>query len=241
MNNWKKVWERREDNLNIINTNDNKAVFVELKRIDGFDVEGEEIPYESLIEQHETISKMLGKYHDIKSVFDVGCGCGANLYLFMKNGLMIGGADYSEKQICIAKKVFYNDEIKELLACEAKDIPVKTKYDAVIANSVFSYFPNDAYAIEVLKKMLDKAKYSIAIIDVHDIEKKDAFIGYRRKMIKDYDEKYKGLNKLFYSRELFSHFAEDNNCNISFENSSIKGYWNNEFVFNCYIYKNEQA
>ena len=58
-------------------------------------------------------------------------------------------------------------------------------------------------------------------------------------MIDDYEIKYKGLDKHFYSRDLFSDFADANNCSIVFEESDLDGYWNNDFVFNCYIYKNE--
>ena len=182
---------------------------------------------------------MLGKKHKIQSVFDVGCGCGANMYLYYEDGIIVGGADFSNRQIEIAHKVFKNKPISELIACDARSIPVDIKYDAVISNSVFSYFSDDQYAIDVLDKMLAKSNYSMAIIDVHDIEKKDAFNAYRKKMIDDYEIKYKGLDKHFYSRDLFSDFADANNCSIVFEESDLDGYWNNDFVFNCYIYKNE--
>ncbi len=38
MNNWKKIWESRKDTLGNVDAQDYRAVFVELKRIDGFDV-----------------------------------------------------------------------------------------------------------------------------------------------------------------------------------------------------------
>lgn len=42
----------------------------------------------------------------MKSIYEVGCGSGVNLYLFekLKNIKCIGGCDYSEPLIKIAKK-----------------------------------------------------------------------------------------------------------------------------------------
>lgn len=40
MRKWKEIWEKRTDNFDKIDMSDEKAVFLELKRIDGFDVVG---------------------------------------------------------------------------------------------------------------------------------------------------------------------------------------------------------
>lgn len=37
-NNWKDIWERRSDNFSTIDMTDEKSVFLELKRINGYDV-----------------------------------------------------------------------------------------------------------------------------------------------------------------------------------------------------------
>lgn len=37
MNKWQQIWERRRDNLQHIDTNDTRAVFAELIRLDGYD------------------------------------------------------------------------------------------------------------------------------------------------------------------------------------------------------------
>lgn len=44
------------------------------------------------------------------------------------------------------------------------------------------------------------------------------------------DIKYEGLHKLFYEKEFFLSFAEQNNLNIKFTISDTKGYWNNDFI-----------
>lgn len=37
---WKEIWEQRQDRLDQIDIKDEKEMFLELKRIDGFDVMG---------------------------------------------------------------------------------------------------------------------------------------------------------------------------------------------------------
>lgn len=237
MNKWKDIWEKREDGFDHIDMTDTKSVFLELKRIDGFDVIGGGIPYEELIKQNSEIIGRLSKHSGISSVFDVGCGCGANLYLFMNDGLKIGGIDYSTAQIGIARKIFKEEQVEELLCGEAKNMPTGIRYDAVVSNSVFSYFPDEEYAIEVLDKMLMKSEKSMALVDIHNTDKKDAFVEYRRKTVENYDEKYRDLHKFFYRKDFFSGWARRNDLEIAFYDSDIEGYWNNQFVFDVYFYR----
>lgn len=85
--------------------------------------------------------------------------------------------------------------------------------------------------------MIQKAKSAIGLIDIHDIEKEEDFVAYRRKIIKDYDVRYADLPKLFYSKQFFRDFAAKHMLGICFLESDMKGYWNNQFVFSCYMYK----
>lgn len=238
-NNWKDIWEKRDDNFETIDLSDEKSVFLELKRIDGFDVVRGGIPYSALIKQHETIISRLNRGRELESIFEVGCGCGANLYLLIREGYLIGGMDYSLRQIEIAKKIFSDKQhnVCELICDEALHLPTDRKYEALFSNSVFSYFPDEKYAETVLDKMFAKTKYSIGLIDIHDIEKKNQFEEYRRRTVADYDEKYKDLKKLFYSKSFFREWARKNSCEIQFFDSDVEGYWNNQFVFDVYMYK----
>lgn len=236
MRKWKEIWEKRTDNFDKIDMSDEKAVFLELKRIDGFDVVGG-ISYDALIKQNKDIIDRLTKHDKIKSIFDLGCGCGANLYLMLNEGFDVGGMDYSNTQINIAKKVFKDKKMRELLCGEALSLPTDVKYDALVANSVFSYFSDDEYARTVLDKMIDKTTCSIGLIDIHDIDKREEFIKYRRKTVENYDEKYKNLQKHFYNRDFFIGWAKENNVTAEFCDSDVDGYWNNEFVFDVYFYR----
>lgn len=239
-NKWKQIWEQRS--LNDLQINDSENTFMELKRCDGFDVLEDGLTYQSFYQQHTRMKKEIE--YDIKtdyefnSVFEVGCGCGANLYLFQQEGKICGGIDYSHSLIEIAKKVLGNSML-ECTCDEAINLNTTVKYDVIISNSVFSYFMDYEYAWNVLEKMNDKCLRNIAVIDIFDKNKENEFYEYRRRMIPDYDNRYEGLDKLFYPKLFWLKFAEQSNMDIKFSQAGMDGYWNNDFVYSCYLYKRE--
>lgn len=164
----------------------------------------------------------------------MGCGSGANLYLFESEKINTGGIDYSENLLNTAHKVLKS---KDLICGEAISMPAAPMYDNCFSNSVFSYFEDEKYALAVLEKMYIKARFSIGILDIHDIEKKEEFIKYREKIVPDYHQRYQNLPKLFYPKSFFEKFADGHCMDIVFKESAMEGYWNNRFVFHCYMYK----
>ena len=224
---WKNIWENRNSDFGAIDT-DAKAIFLELKRIDGFDVMGVGIPYGLLAKQNDNFVERLSNGKNLKSIFKVGCA--VNLYLLKNTGYEIGGMDYSSGLIEIAKKIF-QDFSRELICDEAINLLIDLKYDALFSNSVFSYFPKEKYTLDVLDKMFAKTKFSIWLIDVHGIEKKEKFMAHRRANVEDYDIKYKSIKKTFYSKDLFSDWAVKNNCEVEIYDSNVSGYWNSDLVF----------
>lgn len=243
MNNWKEIWEKRFADKEILLKGEKSDIFLELKRSNGFDVYEDDAPgYDAWIRQYNQIKHELAFDKDketltLGSVFEVGCGSGANLYLFECDGISCGGLDYSKNLIEIASQVLASED---LTCAEAINMKTEIKYDAILSNSVFSYFPDETYAISVLEEMYQKARHSIGIIDIHDIDKKEEFITYRKGSIKDYEERYKNLPKLFYSKKLFMDFASRHEMDIKFSISDVDNYWNNNFVFNCYMYKKKE-
>ena len=95
MNHWQEIWNKRNSHLADIDRTDKRAMLLELKRINGFDVTGGGIPYESLLKQYEETKAAL-RLPAGGSVFEVGCGAGANLWLFRLDGFAVGGLDYAE-------------------------------------------------------------------------------------------------------------------------------------------------
>jgi len=167
-------------------------------------------------------------------LFEVGCGSGVNLFLCEQDGIICGGIDYSEGLIKSAKKVLRTED----LSCmEAIDLPVTPKYDVVVSMGVFGYFFSEMYAATVLEKMYQKANYLLAVVDIPDSEKEDSYLAYRRKTIPNYEERYKNLPKQFYTKEFFQMFAKKHNMKIEITSMKLDGYWNNDFVFNCFLYK----
>lgn len=240
MSEWKNVWNKRgaEDNKEIVKLKkDPRKMFLRMKELNGFDVVDGGMTYEALYDQYIHIKDKINLFNNCESIYEVGCGCGANLYLFQNDSFKVGGIDYSSGLIDFARNALDSEAVLELDCNEAINTDTEIKYDACLSNSVFSYFPDYDYAEKVLEKMLMKSRYSIALVDIHDIDKKADFLEYRRQLIKDYDERYKNLPKLFYPKDFFRCFAEKNNLDISFDESSVEGYWNNRFVFECNMYR----
>ncbi|MGN7478787.1 methyltransferase [Solibacillus silvestris] len=227
---WDRIWSTKEKIE--VDKFSGENLFLKLKEINGFDIVDGALNYRSFLQQHNQVLSKL-KYLKFSSVFEVGCGSGANLLLFDKN-LTLGGLDYSQSLIETANQVV---NLQEMQLGEAKDLDSSLKYDILYSNSVFSYFPDLKYAEDVLNKIYEKTIKAIVIIDIHNIDYEEDYLNYRRSIIKNYDELYKGLNKLFYSKKFFEEFALKNNMKIEFAESTMKGYWNNKFVFNCYMYK----
>lgn len=90
---------------------------------------------------------------------------------------------------------------------EADHISTDEKFDVVMADSVFAYFPDEAYVSDVLEKMYEKAHKAVLITEIFDKELEDACMQYRRAKIQNYDEKYKNLDKLFISKSMFEMFS----------------------------------
>lgn len=244
MANWREVWNREKQ---IINNggklNTIEAVYKEMRRVNGYDAVDGEYSWEDFLAQWKEWNHNLNfskrDYGGIESVFEVGCGSGPNLLLYQSlcNHMKVGGIDYSEPLTNIANQ--YIDS-EELYCGEAIEMDTKIKYDAVISYSVFHYFSDYGYAERVLEKMYQKALHVIAILDIHDLKKKESFLNNRRALTPDYDIKYRGLDKLFFDKQFFIDFAEKYHCDIKIDHSNVKSYWNNNFVYHCYLYKQER-
>ena len=232
-NKWREIWNRRKPVTGGL-TGDWEHIYLELKRLNGYDIMEGGISLDAWLELDAEIQQRLHLTHGGR-VFEVGCGAGANLYLLQRAGITVGGTDYAEGLVAIARTVL--PHAAELYAGEADAFDTSLTYDAALSNSVFSYFPDEAFAERVLTRMLEKTTGAIGLIDLHDAAKKEDFLAYRRAAIPDYDERYKGLNKLFYRRSFFANFARSHNLRIEYPAIEMEGYWNAPFVFNCFMYR----
>ena len=232
-NKWREIWNRRKPVTDGLN-GDWKHVFLELKRLNGYDVMEGGISLDAWLELDAEIQHRLHLTHGGRA-FEVGCGAGASLYLLQRAGIIVGGTDYAEGLVTIARAVLPN--AIELYAGEADVIDTTQKYDAAYANGLLHYFPDLVYAERALLRMLEKTTGAIGLIDVHDRDREEAFHAYRRTVIPDYDERYKGLSNLFFPRSFFEDFARAHDLRIVFTPMQLRGYWNAPFSFNVFLYR----
>lgn len=208
-----------------------------LKKLDGYDVSIDDPEkyyrcfYQSAIEMWEGLIKT----REISSVYEIGCGSGANLFLLQQRGLTTGGIDYSENLARIAGEILRNED--SITIGEAVNMPVFDRYDVVFSDGVFAYFPSEEYGLSVLEKMYEKARKAVIVSEIFDKSLQDECERHRREMISDYDEKYTGLGKTFYDIDMFRNFAERHHCRIEFGSVDNPYYWNSSYLFNCYFFK----
>jgi hypothetical protein len=232
-NKWKEIWNRRKPVTGSL-SGSWQDVFLELKRLNGYDVMGEGVPLDSFLSFNARLMELLGLTPG-KSVYEVGCGAGANLFLMQHEGMTVGGSDYAEGLVETAHAVV--PAAREIGAMEAVDIPIEEKYDAVYSCGVFSYFPDEAYTIRVLERMLAKTSHAIGITELHDEALHDDYIAFRRANIPDYDERYADLSRQFYSRTFFKDFARAHDLEIDFPSLEMANYWNTPYIFTCFMYR----
>ena len=240
MSHWQEIWNKRNSHLMDVDRTDKRAMLLELKRINGFDITKEGALYEAFLEKYEAAKEGLA-LPEGGSVFEVGCGAGANLWLFQQDGFRVGGIDFSEGLLAISRDVLREDALCEIVCGEACDLPQEEKYDAAFSDGVFHYFPDEAYAEKVLEGMAEKVRGNIVILDVHDAAKKEEFFAFRRKLDPDYDERYRGLDKLFYDKAFFEAFAKKHGFAVSFSSLTLEGYWNAPFVYAVFFSRETKA
>ncbi len=144
--------------------------------------------------------------------------------------------DSSETLIDIAKNVMSNVSFS---VCDANAISLDDKYDYVISNSVFHYFPDLEYAEQVLVKMIQKAVKKVMVCDVPNLALKEQAENFRRGELPlgEYDVKYKGLEHLYYSKSWFQEKLAEHNCHLEIFDQNMNDYGNNHFRFNVVVSK----
>jgi len=192
--NWYKIWNKKKlDLLEIKNLE-------ELIKINGFDtgVGGYSVQ-EWLIMINSFIKIMNLKSNS--DIYEIGCGAGTFLYS-IKQIIDVNcyGIDYSKSLINIAKNLLKDSEF---IVSEAKLMPsFQKQFDIIFAHSVFHYFPNENYALEVIKKAykLLKPGGGFCLLDLNDKNHEKESLNMRMNSFsndQEYKKFYKGLDHLF--------------------------------------------
>lgn len=232
--NWKQIWEKRD--LNSIDTTSSQDIILgKLIKTDGFDRGSGNIEIDSWKRYVNQLSSIM-KLNESDSLFEVGCGAGAFLYQFFLKGHQVGGIDFSDSLIKNAQSIMTGMNFN---VGEAKNLDCIEKYDFVVANSVFFYFPNYEYAKEVLIRMIDKSKKKVLIMNIPDLKLKEECENIRKSALPpgEYEKKYEGLKHLYFDKEWFCKLAKTKNLKIEIFEQNITNYGNNKFRYNCILEK----
>jgi SAM-dependent methyltransferase len=233
MNNWHEIWNKRV----MISPNQTKDISLQdLLIADGFDTGAGKL---NSLKNWEEYVNLISQKIDLAprdSIFEIGCGSGAFLYLWFQEGHLVEGIDYSENLISLAKRVMKGMNFR---VSEAINVNTNEKFDVVVSNGVFHYFKDYAYAKEVIERMMMKARKTVAILEIPDLALKEESENARRTAYPEgeYDRKYKGLNHLHYDREWFTEFSDKFGYKTEIFGQNIKEYANSRFRFNVVIKK----
>ena len=77
--------------------------------------------------------------------------------------------------------------------------------------------------------MWSKAQKAVIITEIHDEEMKEEHLNYRRQCVENYDEKYEGLDKTFYTKEMFQAFAKRVWAKCLIVKPENELYWHNKY------------
>lgn len=231
--NWQYVWSTHlEKNFRL--SDDPDRLLKSLIVSDGFDEGASVIEVEAW---KGYVAKQIAELalSPKESVFEVGCGGGAFLYPLYKAGFEVGGIDFASNLIHLAKLAMPGLPASTFRVCEARDLEVRPKADVVVANSVFQYFDTLEEAEDVLLKMMHKAKRSVALFNLPNAEtsRQEVMASAGTLELALYDQKYKNLTHLYFSKDWLKRVADKAGCSVRFYNQSIDGYGLNAYRFNA--------
>jgi trans-aconitate methyltransferase len=232
MTDWHEIWNKRS----IPGLNQSKDISLQdLIFADGFDTATGKINSEDWVQYIRDISRNIDLAPG-DSVFEIGCGSGAFLYSWYTEGHVVGGIDYSENLISIAKKMMKGMNFR---VSDAIEVNIDEKYDVVLSNGVFFYFKNYSYAQRVIERMIIKARKTIAILEIPDLALREKSESARRAALPEgeYDKQYKGLEHLYYEKDWFTQFSDKSGYEIEIFDHNVKNYGNSQFRYDVVITK----
>ena len=227
---WKKIWNENAKKIKPKNLND-------LLKLNGHSSATSEIDQN----KWKKYTNYFIKKYNIKqnhSVLEIGCGCGAFLYLFSKKRIKCFGIDNSEELIRIAKKFFKKSNF---FVGEANNLSLikNKKIDFIFVNSVFQYFKNLDYAKKVLDEIMRISHLNTKII-ILDVPDKKKYTLWKKSAVNkigltNFKKTYKNLRHKFYEKKFFYNYASSKKLNIFISNQTLIKKENSKFRFNIFL------
>lgn len=169
------------------------------------------------------------------SVYEVGCGAGAFLAAVsdVHGPRQLGGSDYSRSLIESGHRLFPSMDLE---VHEARHVPSEPPYTHVTSVGAFMYFPDLDYAAAVVARMMAKASRTVSILDVPDVSVRAKSEEFRRRGHTDseYEERYEGLDHLYFAREWFLGQFDGHEWRVLLVDQAVDGYSNSDFRFNVF-------
>jgi trans-aconitate methyltransferase len=228
---WRKVWERQGLEAGGANRD---PVLSDLILADGFNTGFGDLTIEAW---SGFVTRICNSMRLVAgdSLFDVGCGSGAFLYLPYLNGVTVGGVDYATSQIARAQRAMPKGTFA---VGEAVTVDTSNRFDVVMSCAVFLYFDSLDYAREVIQRMRRKAIRAVAILDIPDAATAETALAHRQEVLggpEAYSRRYAGLDHQVYDRDWFAEIMQDAGLvDIRVESQDIAGYENGRFRFNAF-------
>lgn len=229
-NHWLRIWQQKGREPLALNGSP-EEVLRNLLRFDGYDSRTSTLSLDDWAAQVEYVSRSLCLIA-ADTVYEVGCGAGALLHSLQARCRAVGGLDYSEPLLAIARKVLQADD---LILGEAFDLPESPRYDHVVSLGAFLYFPDEDYARTVVRKMVAKAKRVVAVLDVNDAARRDLALALRRAAQADIPGQKAGLEQLFLPREFFHELAVELGCELRIDESVMRQSLNSRYRYNVFL------
>lgn len=222
---WYDVWQRKGERF--VASGGRVPSRMELVALSGYDSRTSALDLAEFDRQRDHIVASTG-ITEVDTVYEVGCGAGALLHCLEPLCAGVGGSDYAPALVDVARAGVHSGDLHVL---DAIDLNPRPRYDVVVSNGVFIYFPDPEYARNVLELMVAKARRAVGIFDVNDLATREQHQAERRV---GYGEAAVSgpLQQLYLDRTFFSSAAGDLGMSCVIRDSVMTGSINGRYRYN---------
>jgi trans-aconitate methyltransferase len=224
---WHEVWSRRSGY-------EESPALERAIRLDGFDGAGD------AIEPNEWRRYVTGLARRANigggsTVFEIGCGAGAFLIPLSEMGVVVAGIDYSASLIAAGRTLLPNADLQ---VGDARECTLDKRFDHIVSHSMFQYLPDHKVALRLITLMVAHATETVGIFDVSDEAQRLQSLAARRSLEGDgYEERYDGLEHLYFERSWLTAAAAELGCAAEFYASDLNGHRNAAYRYSAVLTK----
>lgn len=231
---WHDVWQRKGERFAALGGR--VPSMVELAALSGYDSRTSALDLTEFDRQRDHIVASLG-ITEADMVYEVGCGAGALLHCLEPLCAGVGGSDYAPALVDVAQTVLSSTDLEVFDAAELNPLP---RYDVVLSNGVFIYFPSPEYARKVLGLMIAKATRAVGVFDVNDATRRKQHRAVRHAAYGE--EAVQGqLQQLYLDRAFFSSVADELGVTCVIRDSVMTGSINGRYRYNVVMVRTESV